>query len=584
MNNKNVLIKGFALGGYRSFGDNIQRFEDFSKINLFVGQNNCGKSNVLRFLYDIYPKLAQGSIGLDKLDLHVPSHAAFRTGTAVSFPDDSGSHWSDFDKEILPIIRKPQPKLQEFVLRVFREKAKLDDTKKVWFDFNPDRSLIQQNWEEAFRVLSDSEMEMLWSSLTAKSGGMRQRDWYPDCLRSLTPKFKAFSVAMVPAIRRVGTKGSLSEEFSGDGIIERLVKLQNPGVHNRTDNEKFQKIVRFLQTVTDNETALIEIPHEKDTILVIMDGKALPLESLGTGIHEVIILAAAATILENTVVCMEEPELHLNPVLQKKLIRHLLNSTNNQYFISTHSASFMDTPQAEIYHIQLLGGKSMVERATTDKTRSAICEDLGYHPSDLLQSNCVIWVEGPSDRIYLNWWISSITKRLIEGIHYSIMFYGGRLASHLSGEDVKDINGFLDDFISLRRLNRRGVVLIDSDREKKRSPINSTKMRLREEFDKGPGFAWITEGREIENYLDSTHIEEAIRTAQPSLTCISSFTVYENYLSVLDSKGKTGTASKVKVAKHISENCQPDLSRLDLKKQIKKLVDFIDESNVGVHG
>lgn len=30
-----------------------------------------------------------------------------------------------------------------------------------------------------------------------------------------------------------------------------------------------------------------------------------------------------------------------------------------------------------------------------------LLDDLGFKASDLLQSNCVIWVEGPSDRIYI---------------------------------------------------------------------------------------------------------------------------------------------------------------------------------------
>ena len=54
---ENILIEGFALGGYRSFGNNIQRFNHFNKINLFIGQNNSGKSNVLRFLNDVFPYL-----------------------------------------------------------------------------------------------------------------------------------------------------------------------------------------------------------------------------------------------------------------------------------------------------------------------------------------------------------------------------------------------------------------------------------------------------------------------------------------------------------------------------------------------
>jgi len=37
MSDDGVIIDSFALAGYRSFGEEIQRFESFSKINLFIG-------------------------------------------------------------------------------------------------------------------------------------------------------------------------------------------------------------------------------------------------------------------------------------------------------------------------------------------------------------------------------------------------------------------------------------------------------------------------------------------------------------------------------------------------------------------
>lgn len=326
----------------------------------------------------------------------------------------------------------------------------------------------------------------------------------------------------------------------------------------------------------DKPEATIEVPYERDTILVHMDGRVLPIESLGSGIHEVIILASAATVLQDHVVCIEEPELHLNPILQKKLLRYLACQTQNQYFITTHSAALMDTPGAEVYHIRLIDGASVVERATTNEHRSAVCEDLGYHPSDLLQANCIIWVEGPSDRIYVNWWLRSVASDLVEGIHYSVMFYGGRLAAHLSqAPDSTEINGF----ISLRRLNRRGVMLIDSDRDKPRTPINATKRRLQEEFDSGPGHAWITEGREIENYLQPTQLKKGIAVVHPKAVQVTETGKHASLLLIKSATGKQAVASKVEVARYIAEKFEPDLGVLDLRKRVLALQRFIVNSN-----
>lgn len=583
MNHNNILIESFSLSGYRSFGKNIQRFESFSKINLFIGQNNSGKSNILRFINDIFPKLSQNNaLQLDALDKHMPSGTEFTAGVAVSLKKDANGDYAEFNKEVITKFREPVRNTQApgFALMVFQKKKEIDDSENVWFDFGANLKLIENNWKEAFDILSDEDIYNLWTGLTTSSQGGREQHWYPTSLKLLTPKFKSLNSVLIPAIRKVGEKGSVSDNFSGKGIIERLVRLQNPDVHNQSDRNKFESINKFLRNVTDNLTATIEIPHERDTILVHMDGKTLPLESLGTGIHEVIILASAATILENTAICMEEPELHLNPVLQKKLVRYLLNSTNNQYFITTHSASLLDTPTAEIYHINLESGESIIHKVTSDKHKSEICRDLGYHPSDLLQSNCIIWVEGPSDRIYLNFWISSFSSTLIEGIHYSIMFYGGRLASHLSGNDLDSL---IEDFISLRRLNRRSIIVIDSDKDKPRTRINATKKRLREEFDFGPGFAWITEGREIENYLSSESLKEAISCTKPSAKINSTFGKFENTLSVITRGKKKAQASKVDVAKYITKKTPVNFNILDLKKQIQKIVRFIGESNPGVH-
>lgn len=582
--NRELLLTAISISGYRSFGTSNQRFERFRKINLFIGQNNSGKSNILRLLNDVYPAIcvSPSQLKLDALDRHMPGPSSFILGMPVSLRTEENGDFAEFFSQINPHFSVDGKNASETgdILSVFQEKAKNDGVDDVWFNFGPDLKLVDMPaWKIAFDVLSDHSVRRIWERLTQRSGGSRYQHWFPEALARIAPKPTPINTVMIPAIRQIGKQGSQSEEFSGDGIIERLVKLQNPGVLNQSDRKKFEAINKFLQTVTDNDTAQIEVPHERDTILVHMDGKTLPLNSLGTGIHEVIILAVAATTLDNTVVCMEEPELHLNPILQKKLIRYLSGSTTNQYFITTHSAALMDTPNAEIYHVQMQDGQSVIERVTSDRHRSAICEDLGYHPSDLLQANCVIWVEGPSDRLYLNCWIKSVFPTMVEGIHYSVMFYGGRLASHLSGNDFDEE---IDDFISLRRLNRRGVIIIDSDRDTKGARINATKKRLQAEFDNGPGYAWITDGREIENYLPADQVADAIRKTKPSAQSVSKFVKYENVLSIMTRGGKEAQASKIDVARHITRVHKPDFRVLDLDKQIRKLVGFISDSNPGL--
>ncbi len=169
-----------------------------------------------------------------------------------------------------------------------------------------------------------------------------------------------------------------------------MLEMQTPSIGDEYKKEQFDKIKFFVKKLLNEKNLEIEIPHTKDDIYISMHGNRLPLDSYGTGIHQLIILCSALVMNTDKIVCIEEPEVYLHPELQRIFLNFLINYTNNIYFISTHSNIFIDF------------------------------------------NNGIIWVEGPSDRIYLKNWILLLDENLEEGLHYSIMFYGGRLLSHLS--------------------------------------------------------------------------------------------------------------------------------------------------------
>ncbi|MEG2266050.1 MAG: AAA family ATPase, partial [Acinetobacter sp.] len=322
-----IKISNIAIGGYRSFGS-IQYFSNFKKINLFIGRNNSGKSNILRFINNIYAtRNSKEKYKQDPIDRHFPNGGDLIIGAAC-YPEEAkynliGYIKNKFTPEEYPRIDDQN---HQSILKIYNEVAKIEQQDSCWtlFNFSKSRSIIE-SWSLATQILTNDELYRLWGAFTRGSNGDRNNHWSPQTIEKLNPALQHSNEShFIPAIRQIALSGNNeSTGYDGSGIINKLAKLQNPDVLNQDLRKRFLEINYFVQSVLDRKDATIEIPYDRNTILVHMDNKVLPLDSLGTGVHEVIILAAAATTLNDTILCIEEPELHLNPVLQRKLLKYL---------------------------------------------------------------------------------------------------------------------------------------------------------------------------------------------------------------------------------------------------------------------
>lgn len=275
-------------------------------------------------------------------------------------------------------------------------------------------------------------------------------------------------------------------------------------------------------------------------------------------------------------------ENNLHPSLQRNIIKYIegLTESGATFFITTHSNIFIDSysnsDKVNLYHLFKTDNKMNLVKVEHFLDRNSILNDVGFKASDILQANRVIWVEGPSDRIYINKWINLWSNgTLKEGKDYQCVFYGGRLLSHLTISDAE-----INELINLLKVNRNSIILIDSDKKSDHSRINNTKSRIKKECEDNNIICWITNGREIENYLSIDIIKESLNFDSDIL--FNKFDDIKNVLNSLEENlGNKFESDKVKYAKIFTENMNIDncKSILDLDSNMKKTIKTISDWN-----
>lgn len=319
----------------------------------------------------------------------------------------------------------------------------------------------------------------------------------------------------------------------------------------------------------------------------------IPLSQSGSGLKTIILVlsyihllpAIANKDLSNFIFAFEELENNLHPSLLRRLLSYLSRKWQEQhctFFLTTHSNVAIDLfskdENAQILHVTHDRKQATVRTVTTYVDNKGILDDLDVRASDLLQSNGIIWVEGPSDRIYINRWISLWSDdALVEGTHFQCVFYGGRLLSHLSSQDPNTV----EEAVSILRVNRNAVVLMDSDKKTPEAVLNETKRRVIYEVQAMGGMPWVTHGKEVENYIPAEAVANLLNISNQ----VNQVDQYQNFFDYLDALSDGAGKRYLSKKPLLAEQLVPCMSRdnisniLDLPEQLNNLCSIIRSWN-----
>jgi putative ATP-dependent endonuclease of the OLD family len=475
------------ISGYQCFGDLPQGFDEIRTLNVIIGKNNSGKSSLLDmvgFACRLEENRSNGNNGAGTLHYCVPIQPSMLGPFPPNVSGGEVSNWNSHRAYAEQFIGKPISWSQDLAEKQSRPKNIIapDHREKDAWERVPsiEGSRPWRNYRYlrlgAARDISTAQLEH----------GIDPGDWNEDG-SSVTRTVTAFL-----------RKQSLPKEVVTEVLLRQLNRICGPdtfrGIDARTgDNNSWEVCL-------DEAGKPGEIPLSKSgaglktilCVLTLMELRSRLLRRPGADEPKV-------------VYAIEELENNLHPALQRRLLSYIREraiETKSTVFLTTHSPVAIDffegDAEAQIVHVRHDGSHAFVTRVDSYKSKHSIVDDIGARASDLLQANCVVWVEGPSDRIYFNRWIELWTNgELREGAHYQCMFYGGALLAHCSAEDPECET----ELVRLLRLNRHAIGLFDHDGDSASSALKLRVQRVFDELVASGGVSWVTAGREVENYI-----------------------------------------------------------------------------------
>jgi AAA15 family ATPase/GTPase len=359
---------------------------NLGKINIVCGKNSSGKSTLLEAILND-SKVSVGTIFDNKqIELLKNSYGGLKL--------KEGFTWG---------FGAP-PDKSRFLPSFFKALDLTLNEEKVYF--NEDLQEISENLSKAFNRLENSQSYILLL------------DKFNQVFDNLF-KFELPNRILLPPKRNLESEELYQHrqevKNNGEWLLNKLFFAKNQP--NTSDDFKlYHKIKAVFSEITIGHTFDLvadTIPNQTPATYVVKLKFALETQNewvdasnCGLGLRDLLVILYFAISPEYKIVLMEEPENHIHPEMQRKLLKFLKEETNKQYFIATHSNVFLNSTYVDrVFFTEYENGEIKVSDATS---RAKVLHSLGYSVTDNLVSDLIILVEGSGDKDFIEEFLSKL--------------------------------------------------------------------------------------------------------------------------------------------------------------------------------
>jgi len=324
-------------------------------LNIIVGENNVGKSNIFAILQKLIELLEKpnnfeitdayyGDIDNDvelklfaKLDDDDIKFLIRRFDVSGNYKEDFLKIFGDDLK-----INFEFSKFRGSKLFITFGKMKILERQGSFKYYSPSSGYNPKRWRNIVNGVSEKHgnlFEAIEKELqpTGSTESFLEFDFEPR--KSFADLFKE-KIIIFPEFRERPSSEAQVDIFlspKGVQVSSVLFNLKNGDLMARS---RFKKIQDYFSQIFPNLKLDVKQGHQ--IVVVKSDKHEMPQESIGAGIVEIIIFLTHLIGTENHVFAIDEPELHLHPHA-KRSVSDLINlaAMKNQIICITHSTNFI---------------------------------------------------------------------------------------------------------------------------------------------------------------------------------------------------------------------------------------------------
>ena len=424
-----MKIKSITLENFRSYNKAIT-IEDLSDVNIFIGPNNVGKSNILEALRYIQA-LTNGNQLRGYTEMVFDGKTRLNIHLTLTF-----SLSSEERKNIINELFRgnshvtPEKVMESTFLSTLIFDAVLGS-----------RGLVQE--EINVSNILDGNLTIIRNSIEGRSWTYESLNLVAECkklvkLENIKPTLTAhgkrspapeWRVLVAPGISPTPTEYKLlnkTREFTTKWRwfqpIRRAAPKMTPSEQTRLDSAG-GNLVQFSNTLQSNDPdefvrlkneILKILPHLQKVLAPLRGGEAVitvgesglnsfrDLSNVSFGLHQIIILVfGIMNINPGSIVLIEEPELHLHAGSQRKLFKLVQREAEQkQFFLTTHSSIFTGcSDTVSTFLVTKRDGATSVRKIKEPSALKRVKNALGHRNTDLYGYECVVFVEGDSEEV-----------------------------------------------------------------------------------------------------------------------------------------------------------------------------------------